>query len=759
MIIISKITLHTGKIMLCLFLLVLHLMSNAQSTHCPATTLEEYFNCYGGESAFSEFYVNVLTTFIETEDAIKRNDYPLAKSLLDDLWKNNPIGSSGWSAGYNNQLGTNIGSPYGYYGLRMMDDIVNFRLNDYDPPAEPMVADMKVILVGCIESIQPRNQNELDNGEGKFVRRSLDSSLLDSDYRIIKQSIDLFTKYTNAITKGNLELVIEFIELPELCLEADLSSFGSNGVYEARPNLGLVWEVIDEPTFNETDWWMIIAPSAVPIGEDFEDDEFITGGMGADSKGSPLFIADDSWLIRKPYHLGEGDYTDIERRAYLPQWYQHEFYHHLYRIYPEFSLEVNGHDWFDRDFWPEDFVGTYEPDYYAESLYKRLQSACEPLQQNLITKNTEKDFTAFSTIKTEDFLGEYSLDNIGNDFHIGEVLSANGTLYWRNAAGVEWTLTPRISEGFLETGPDCPYPGSNHIIELFTNEKGELSSVVKGLNFNGDFYRRRFNIFSNGIPVEFAFNKYISVANGQSGDLYAINQQYYWRNEDGDVVQLMPNFNNDYFVLGEENDRFDLISYDGGCIGQIILGLKTSNEVYTAPKIDENNRNPEVREVFDPIEILNSQPVSIPLNEYFLDTEGDGLTYIVMASDPDKVSTQLDNEQLKIIPVRNGNLTIAITAIDSNRGATITELNVLVAGIVLSYTKGKVTIFPNPTSGSLRVEGLTRNKWYSIHNLSGLKVQEGFVSASIDVSGLSTGIYFLSLEGYSEIYWFYRSQY
>ena len=83
---------------------------------------------------------------------------------------------------------------------------------------------------------------------------------------------------------------------------------------------------------------MVISHSAVQIGPEFEDDEFITGGMGADDKGGPLFIADDLWFVRKPYHLGEGVYSDIERRAYLPQWMQHEFYHHLYRIYPEFRL-------------------------------------------------------------------------------------------------------------------------------------------------------------------------------------------------------------------------------------------------------------------------------------------------------------------------------------------------------------------------------------------------------------------------------------
>ena len=105
-----------------------------------------------------------------------------------------------------------------------------------------------------------------------------------------------------------------------------------------------MWPELDDDLLNETDWFWILYPSHVPEFPDFDDNAFITGGMGSDSKGGPLFIIDDKWLVRKPAHLGDGMYNDVERRIYLPQWLQHEFYHHLYRIYPEFSLEVNGHD-------------------------------------------------------------------------------------------------------------------------------------------------------------------------------------------------------------------------------------------------------------------------------------------------------------------------------------------------------------------------------------------------------------------------------
>jgi hypothetical protein len=99
---------------------------------------------------------------------------------------------------------------------------------------------------------------------------------------------------------------------------------------------------------------------------------------------SPLFIIDDLWLLRKPSpYVGRTAYSEAERRAYLPQWMQHEFFHYLFRIYPEFQLERSDHQWFDRSKWLADFEGRIEQDYYAEALHKRLQHASPPLAVQL----------------------------------------------------------------------------------------------------------------------------------------------------------------------------------------------------------------------------------------------------------------------------------------------------------------------------------------------------------------------------------------
>lgn len=66
--------------------------------------------------------------------------------------------------------------------------------------------------------------------------------------------------------------------------------------------------------------------------------EWVTGGMTSGPSGSPCFIANDTWFLDKPAHLGAGPYSRAERQAYQPQWFMHEFYHHLFGAYPELQV-------------------------------------------------------------------------------------------------------------------------------------------------------------------------------------------------------------------------------------------------------------------------------------------------------------------------------------------------------------------------------------------------------------------------------------
>lgn len=73
----------------------------------------------------------------------------------------------------------------------MMEDIVDYHLNN-NQEVDARKVNMKVVLVGCSQGIQPTTTAELESGTGPFVENSLNENLLTDDYRIIKKAYDLF---------------------------------------------------------------------------------------------------------------------------------------------------------------------------------------------------------------------------------------------------------------------------------------------------------------------------------------------------------------------------------------------------------------------------------------------------------------------------------------------------------------------------------------------------------------------------------------
>ena len=113
----------------CLFLLLLPPAAPAQNLLCDAATLEDFFICYGGQGAFSTHSIAAMSTFIQADDALQAGDYAQAKTLVDNLFNTYPRGSSVWWNVFNDPNGANIGTPHAYYGLRMIEDIIDHGLN------------------------------------------------------------------------------------------------------------------------------------------------------------------------------------------------------------------------------------------------------------------------------------------------------------------------------------------------------------------------------------------------------------------------------------------------------------------------------------------------------------------------------------------------------------------------------------------------------------------------------------------------------
>jgi hypothetical protein len=456
----------------------------------PDTVFNEFFGLHP-EAEFPDMLVDSIRAFIQAEDLVGSGEPAAALELLEEFWDRYPVGSEQWWSIFRGVEPVNTGTPPGYYGLRMLTEIATYQVDAAPVTAIPI--HLTVVMVGCSQGILPSTQAELDAGTGEFVVHALDERIAANDFRILGQSLRLFSLYVEAITLGQATLEVEVFPLPDFCATVSASVM-SDGVPFAYDFDGLneVWSQIPDEVMARTDWWWKIYPSHVPEdSEEIGDLPFVTGGMGYGPDGcSPAFIIDDKWLTRRPPHLGEGTYTDLERRVYLPQWLQHEFYHHNYRTWPEFGLEATGHQWFYPELWPDDFEGLFEPDYFAESLARRLYTASPSL--NLALRCAPPDASAWAVVELDDVLGAYERLPVENDYHTGTIAMDGESVRWTNTAGVSWELIPDIENGKLLAGEGNPYadvPGGDAFrMQLARDASGAYTDDIIGFRFGGELY-------------------------------------------------------------------------------------------------------------------------------------------------------------------------------------------------------------------------------------------------------------------------------
>jgi hypothetical protein len=437
--------------------------SDQPSLPSTAELLEAFFAENGGREAFGEPGASALEALLVAEDALDSGDIDAARAQVEGVFLAWPYESDGWYG--RAPEGLNIGDPIAYYGLRMVEDIV--AAGHFDTTG---TIKMTAIVANCATVTRPT----LPDLVPETVSLTIAPEILADDGLVLRQSTNLFRHWVRSITRG-AEIELNIVEMAG-CATVSYTDDGSTIV--SYPDTDAMIAGIPTDIARETDVFWVVAPSGVPGDGTGYGRHFITGGMGG-AGARPLFLSDDAWFLRKPEHLGTGAYHVIERRAYQPQWFQHEFMHHLFRTYPEFGLEESGHQWFDRETWPSDFEGRFEPDYYSEALDKRLLSAVPSLGSVLVGL----DYADMSTLPLSAIGGRYQRLPVENEFHDVMVTVEGDLATWSNEAGVSWALLVR--DGVLYTGPDCIYGEVAVDVEL---ETGGLDVV--GLWFGGERYSR-----------------------------------------------------------------------------------------------------------------------------------------------------------------------------------------------------------------------------------------------------------------------------
>ncbi len=434
--------------------------------------LTAFFDAHGGKAGFTDNQVKALETVLFALDEIEAGQLVAARKRVDAMIAAYPFSTGGWYGGIGYK-GLNLGSPVGYYAVRMLDQILTL-----GNPSRKGKLRMTAVVAANAAVTRPT----LPNFVPETVQLGIAPEILADDARRLHLVTRLFRRWVQAISGGlEVELVVHVMEQG-----ATVNFYRVDDIIVSYPDAQAMVNSVPFSIANTTDLWWVVAPSGVPGDGSGYNTHFVTGGMGSHSSGVPLILSDDAWFTRKPEHLGSGPYSEVELMMYQPNWLQHEFMHHLFRTWPEFGLENAGHQWFDRTTWPADFVGNNEPDYYHEALTKRILGATPSVAQAL----TAKKFADMSIFPVAKLVGNYQRTPVQNQWHEVTISLNSGNLRWENAAGVSWGL--QIIGTELWSTAESTYGVQKLSVQIDENEN------VTAIYNSNEIYVRKDN--SSGTP-------------------------------------------------------------------------------------------------------------------------------------------------------------------------------------------------------------------------------------------------------------------
>lgn len=350
----------------------------------PDADVEATLTKVGGVA--SKDSVDAMRAFFSAQNAYFRCDYKGARATLDALWSRFPNRDEAW--GYVGDVPDSTVQWNSYYSLKMLDFMVDERLANPDrQPTEH--ANLSVVAAQCSEGLVPKNYTEYQAKTGTQTRLTPDPRLLADNAASLRQSTALFRAYYSAMTHYEASLDLRVVQI-ESC--TPITDGGVGWDFSA------LLRKVPQDIQRTTDIWMAVSPIALPknipelatktwlVSYTSWFDNGVTTDRGNGS--SPVFVATDGWLLDRKARFDTPAFLRGERQSYLPQWFDHEFFHMVFEAYQKkvdlgVKFDNGGHSWFTRSTWPSDFVGNLEADFYDEALKKRLLPYNTPVKDVL----------------------------------------------------------------------------------------------------------------------------------------------------------------------------------------------------------------------------------------------------------------------------------------------------------------------------------------------------------------------------------------
>ena len=93
-----------------------------------------------------------------------------------------------------------------------------------------------------------------------------------------------------------------------------------------------------------------------------------------------------------------------------------------------------------------------EADFYQESMHKRIKKVTDkPLHMRLRTRYEQPPASVLNQLTIQQVLGNYSLEVVKNNWHVGQIIEENGKYFWKNKAGASWEVIPDLKNGKLRS--------------------------------------------------------------------------------------------------------------------------------------------------------------------------------------------------------------------------------------------------------------------------------------------------------------------
>ncbi len=439
--------------------------------------------------------VDAAETFAVARALYREGLFEECEKELTSFWKKNPRDSGAWGLQSEN-VGFKLGFPCVYPALILLSDAVAWRIKakTLAKPVQAMDWNIVALLVGTSSGFMPANDTEAKEGKGTPVSAKIDPLLLANDNRLMHDLVWLTREYYLAVTEGKISLRLHVVHLADL--EFKVCAPGGPGGRDENNNK--LKAALPEDIAKLADWYWLIYPEVEPARggkyylHSYGPGGTIPGGIsGMPGTDNTMVMCEDHSLTRRLITDGRGPVHPLAHQIYIPYWLQHEFFHDHFSHNLHLQLEVKSHQWFERETWPADFVGRFEPDYYSESMFKRLQSQAKPsLAGYFIRRSWFPEL--LTKIQAEDLVGRYSEAQPQNGWGSGEVKLVDGKLEWTNGVGKTWGLTLE-KEGVLKTDERNPYLSQRPNFEMvpIRGADGLPSQGVGGLKFGNQIFLRQ----------------------------------------------------------------------------------------------------------------------------------------------------------------------------------------------------------------------------------------------------------------------------